>query len=48
MRSQVRFNDATDGFSGGIQTQPGATTSLFDTEIYANDAPFAVALAPTA
>ena len=40
VRSQVRFNDATDGFSGGIQTQPGATTSLFETEIYANDAPF--------
>ena len=40
LRSQVRFNDAPDGFSGGIQTEPGATTSLYETEIYANDAVF--------
>jgi RTX calcium-binding nonapeptide repeat (4 copies) len=40
VRSQIRFNDAPDGFSGGIQTEPGATTSLYETEIYANDAVF--------
>jgi len=40
VRSQIRFNDATGGFSGGIQTEPGATTSLYDAEVYANDAPF--------
>lgn len=40
VRSQIRFNEATDGFSGGIQTQPGATTSLYDTEVYLNDAVF--------
>lgn len=40
VRAQIRFNHAPNGFSGGIQTEPGATTSLYDTEVYANDATF--------
>jgi CSLREA domain-containing protein len=40
VRAKIRFNDATGGFSGGIQTEPGATTSLYDTEVYLNDAVF--------
>ena len=40
VRAQIRFNDAPDGFSGGIQTNPGATTSLYDTEVQNNDSIF--------
>jgi predicted outer membrane repeat protein len=40
VRAQIRLNDAPGGFSGGIQTEPGATTSLYDTEVYLNDAVF--------
>jgi CSLREA domain-containing protein len=40
VRARILFNEATDGFSGGIQTEPGATTSLYDTEVYLNDAVF--------
>jgi RTX calcium-binding nonapeptide repeat (4 copies) len=40
VRAQIRFNDAPEGFSGGIQTNPGATTSLYDTEVQNNDSVF--------
>lgn len=40
VRARVSSNDATDGFSGGIQTEAGATTSLYETEVYLNDASF--------
>jgi CSLREA domain-containing protein len=40
VRAQIRFNDAPGGFSGGIQTNPGATISLYDTEVQNNDAIF--------
>ena len=40
VRAQIRFNEATDGFSGGIQTEPGATSSLYDSEVFLNDAVF--------
>jgi RTX calcium-binding nonapeptide repeat (4 copies) len=40
VRAQIRFNDAPDGFSGGLQTNPGATTSLYDTEVQNNDSIF--------
>jgi CSLREA domain-containing protein len=40
VRTQIRFNDAPEGFSGGIQTNSGATTSLYESEVQNNDSVF--------
>lgn len=40
VRARIGFNDAVGGYSGGIQTEPGATTSLYATEVYLNNAGF--------
>lgn len=38
--SLVRVNDAVGGFGGGIQTEPGATTTTFDSSVFGNEAAF--------